>query len=81
MVYYAATMVNSVGGWSFGQHLPSGKVYVRLDTPCENCGGKNIEHCELKLKNIYPYKSIEQLMVQIMAGEFTLGKIQSEHLS
>ena len=81
MGYYYGTYIPSVGGWLFGQHLPSGKVYVRLDAPCHTMNGQvHVEHRELKLKQTYPFKDIREQIVQIMAQEFELGEYQANHL-
>jgi len=74
MVYYSGTFVPSVGGWLFGQSLPTGKMYVRLDTPCDTLPGHvYVEHRELKLKNTYPFKDAKEQIGLIMAQEFGLG--------
>ncbi len=79
--YYLGTSKESIGGWSFGQHLPTGKIYVRLDTACHSMSGHvHVAHRELVLKYTYPFREVSKQFGQIMAGDFELGEYVLNHM-
>lgn len=81
MKYYIGDTEKSVGGWFFGQDRVTGKIYVRLDTPCTTWDDYvHVIHRELVLKHAYPFREIGKQLGQVMAGEFELGDSHMKHV-
>jgi len=73
--YYEINHSKEVGGWLLGFEKSTGKVYIRLDYPCDQLAGHvYVEHRELVLKERFRYPQVEELIEQILDGEYMLGE-------